>query len=207
MTPEPACQAAGLEAFAGGEPPAFATDAHRRICFWNEGAERLLLRSAERTLGRPCYETLDGRDVFGNRFCHESCALLAGQERGEPARPFELIVPCGAEGSLRVVGITAVRLQNRGHEPSALLHILRPDARASAARAQPARAAPPLSAREQDVLRCIASGLQNKEIAERLLISPATVRNHVHHLLGKLRVHSKLEAASLAHRSGWSGPE
>jgi DNA-binding NarL/FixJ family response regulator len=53
----------------------------------------------------------------------------------------------------------------------------------------------------------MAEGLQNKEIAQKLDISLATVRNHVHNLLEKLGVHSKLEAISLAYRAGWvAGP-
>jgi DNA-binding NarL/FixJ family response regulator len=53
----------------------------------------------------------------------------------------------------------------------------------------------------------VAAGLQNKEIAQKLGISLATVRNHIHNILEKLDVHSKLEAVSLAFRQGWvSGP-
>jgi DNA-binding NarL/FixJ family response regulator len=53
----------------------------------------------------------------------------------------------------------------------------------------------------------VAAGLQNKEIAHKLGISLATVRNHIHNILEKLDVHSKLEAVSLAFRQGWvSGP-
>ncbi len=53
----------------------------------------------------------------------------------------------------------------------------------------------------------MAAGLQNKEIAHKLGISLATVRNHIHNILEKLDVHSKLEAVSLAFRQGWvSGP-
>src|SRR5262249_49687214 len=64
---------------------------------------------------------------------------------------------------------------------------------------------PPLTEREQEILRFAATGLQNKEIADKLGISVATVRNHVHNLLDKLEVHSKLEAVSLAFRKGWVG--
>ena len=72
--------------------------------------------------------------------------------------------------------------------------------------------APPLTPREREVLRHIAAGLQNKEVAARLRLSTATVRNHVHHILDKLQVHSKLEAVSLAFQRGWvsapaGGPE
>ena len=54
----------------------------------------------------------------------------------------------------------------------------------------------PLTSREQEVLRLITSGLSNKEIAGRLSIAPNTVKNHVHHLLEKLKVRSRHEAAS-----------
>ncbi len=61
-----------------------------------------------------------------------------------------------------------------------------------------------LSERELDVLRAIASGLANKDIANSLHISVATTRNHVQHILKKLDVHSKLEAVALAFRNGWA---
>jgi DNA-binding NarL/FixJ family response regulator len=63
--------------------------------------------------------------------------------------------------------------------------------------------APPLTEREREVLRWVATGLQNKEVAQKLGISLATVRNHIHNILEKLDVHSKLEAVSLAFRRGW----
>jgi len=53
------------------------------------------------------------------------------------------------------------------------------------------------------VLRHVAAGLQNKEVAVQLGISVATTRNHIHNILEKLEVHSKLEAVSLAFREGW----
>ncbi len=61
-----------------------------------------------------------------------------------------------------------------------------------------------LSDRELDVLRAIASGQANKDIANSLHISVATTRNHVQHILKKLSVHSKLEAVALAFRNGWA---
>jgi DNA-binding NarL/FixJ family response regulator len=61
-----------------------------------------------------------------------------------------------------------------------------------------------LSDRELDVLRAIASGQANKDIANSLRISVATTRNHVQHILKKLDVHSKLEAVALAFRNGWT---
>ena len=60
-----------------------------------------------------------------------------------------------------------------------------------------------LTPREREILVWMAAGLQNKEIAKRLGLSLATVRNHIHNTLEKLAVHSKLEAVSLAYRNGW----
>jgi DNA-binding NarL/FixJ family response regulator len=56
---------------------------------------------------------------------------------------------------------------------------------------------PQLTMREQEILRLIRSGLSNKEIAGQLRIAPNTVKNHVHHLLDKLKVRSRHEAAWL----------
>jgi DNA-binding NarL/FixJ family response regulator len=61
-------------------------------------------------------------------------------------------------------------------------------------------AEPELTARESEILRFIRGGLSNKEIAVQLRIAPNTVKNHVHHLLEKLKVRSRHEAAWLAVR-------
>ena len=59
-----------------------------------------------------------------------------------------------------------------------------------------------LTSRELDVLRLLHHGLSNQEIACRLSISIATVKNHVHHLLEKLGAHSRGEAAAAGWRLG-----
>jgi NarL family two-component system response regulator LiaR len=57
-----------------------------------------------------------------------------------------------------------------------------------------------LTTREVEVLQLLAEGATSAEIAERLLISPNTVRTHVQGILSKLQVHSRLEAAAFAVR-------
>lgn len=61
----------------------------------------------------------------------------------------------------------------------------------------------PLTPREMDVLRELALGNDNLKVAERLRMSPNTVRTHVQNILSKLKVHSKLEAVTRAIREGW----
>lgn len=55
----------------------------------------------------------------------------------------------------------------------------------------------PLSARELEILQCLSLGMRRQEIAERLYLSPNTVRTHIHHVLHKLEVHSTLAAVTL----------
>ncbi len=59
-----------------------------------------------------------------------------------------------------------------------------------------------LSEREQEVLRLIAEGLSNLEIAERLVLSDKTVKGHVSNILGKLHLADRTQAAVFAWREG-----
>ena len=59
-----------------------------------------------------------------------------------------------------------------------------------------------LTEREREVLGLLAQGMSNAAIAERLVVSVHTVRNHVANLSAKLGAHSKLEAMSIAVREG-----
>jgi LuxR family maltose regulon positive regulatory protein len=65
----------------------------------------------------------------------------------------------------------------------------------------PERADPiaePLSRREIDVLRLLAAGRSNQEIASVLVIAESTVKMHVKHLYDKLDVHNRVEAITHA---------
>jgi LuxR family transcriptional regulator, maltose regulon positive regulatory protein len=56
----------------------------------------------------------------------------------------------------------------------------------------------PLTAREREILELVVAGLTNREIADRLVISPETVKKHIGTIYGKLGVHSRTEAAARA---------
>lgn len=56
----------------------------------------------------------------------------------------------------------------------------------------------PLTEREREVMTLVASGLQSGDIAERLFLSPETVKSHVHNALGKLGAHTRAHAVAIA---------
>lgn len=211
-----------------GDPPAIATDENHRIIFWNQGAERLLGRAGRQALGRNCHDLLGGVDPFGNRYCYADCPVSQAARQSQPVQPFEMEVPNGPSGR-RLFGVTTLRLPGEGPRSFTLVHFLQPidpslrlarivahlggaprDAASPASRVsdvattQTAGGEGALTEREREVLGCVAAGLQNKEIAGALDISVSTARNHVHRILEKLGVHSKLEALALGMRHGWA---
>jgi two-component system NarL family response regulator len=60
--------------------------------------------------------------------------------------------------------------------------------------------APALTARELEVLKLVARGMSNKDVADQLFISENTVKNHVRNILEKLHLHSRMEAVMYAVR-------
>ena len=65
-----------------------------------------------------------------------------------------------------------------------------------------AKAAVRMTARERQVVELISEGLSNKEIAERIHVATHTVKSHVHNILEKLALHTRLEVAAYAHDHG-----
>lgn len=216
--------AALLRLLSRSEVPTVATDLDGHVLWLNHEAEELFAGRDGRSAGRSCFDLVGGLDAFGNRFCHENCSLVAMSRRGEAIRGFEMVV----EGSSRreqPFNVTILKVPVPGTGGLALVHLFHPIDRqtqlalglerlgndrartAEAAPVRPPRAArPPLTPRQIEILEWMAVGLQNKEIAERLGIALATVRNHVHNVLQELEVHSKLEAVALAFFRGWVTP-
>lgn len=116
-------------------------------------------------------------------------------------------IQAGADGYLtkdravdEVVG--AVRAAYAGETLLPRAVILDIARRVAAARERSAERPPiePLTPREFEVLRALAQGLSSREICDRLFIAPNTLRTHVQNIMGKLHVHSKLEAVAFALR-------
>lgn len=191
---------------------AFVTDEDGEIVAWGEGATQLLGHDASSTVGRPCFEVLEGLDAFGNRYCVPDCPILQACRMGAPLRPHELALR-RADGTLARTFCVPTRVTVEG--APGLLYLLfehspfapppAPPSPPPPCRRGPAHAPSPLSrlsAREREVLIHLADGLAAPDIASTLSIRETTVRNHVQAVLRKLGVHSKLEAVVLAFKHG-----
>ncbi len=116
-------------------------------------------------------------------------------------------IQSGADGYLtkdRAVDdvVNAVRAANAGETLLPRSVIVGIAQRVAAARERGAerRQIEPLTPRELEVLKALTEGLSTPEICDRLFIAPNTLRTHVQNIMGKLRVHSKLEAVAFALR-------
>ncbi len=97
--------------------------------------------------------------------------------------------------------VRAIRQVHRGEpalHPTIARKLLQEVARPPALQPAPET----LTARELAVLRLIAQGLSNQEIADELVVSEATIRTHVSRILGKLHLASRTQAALYAVREG-----
>ncbi len=99
----------------------------------------------------------------------------------------------------------AIRAAARGEsflQPSIAAKVVAEFARLSSQSPRPQPLVEPLSERELEILRFVATGASNREIAAQLFITEGTVKNHVTNILGKLDVRDRTQAALKAKELG-----
>lgn len=203
-------EGAGLaQAFARTADGAFAVGPDGRIALWNGAAEKLLGYGAREALGRACCDLFAALDDAGNRLCYRGCHVMSLVTMGEAVQSFDMRTRTKS-GRPVWLNVSTLALPASAAGEALTVHLFR-DVTASksllalvqerlAAPAAPEANGEALSRRELEILRMIAAGAGTRATAERLHISPATVRNHVQHILDKLGAHSRLEAVAVATR-------
>ncbi|MFE1171624.1 LuxR C-terminal-related transcriptional regulator [Streptomyces sp. NPDC058773] len=147
--------------------------------------------------------------VSGLRTSHPYLRTVVLADRDDPRRAAAAL-QAGASGWVakdcslsRLLAVIRGVLRDETHLPPALLTgVLRELTAARKHRSESERLVESLTPREREVLRCMVAGLGRKAVAERLFLSPHTVRTHMQNVLGKLGVHSTLAAVALARRAG-----
>ncbi|HEY9374715.1 response regulator transcription factor [Streptomyces sp.] len=147
--------------------------------------------------------------VAGVRSAQPAVRTVVLAERDDPRRA-ALALQAGASGWVakdcslqRLLAVIRGVLRDETHlAPALLTGVLRELTAARKHRTESEQLVESLTPREREVLRCMVAGLGRKAVAERLFLSPHTVRTHMQNVLGKLGVHSTLAAVALARRAG-----
>jgi len=184
----------------------FAVGPDGRVVLWNRAAEKMLGWSAREVTGRTCCDVFVGVDEHGNRLCYQGCHVMSLVKLGEPIQHFDTqtrtktgkpvwldisILESPSSGSGGMLSIHLFRDVTATRELLRLVHD-----RLQAPSLPPDETT--LTRRELEVLRLMAGGANTKALAERLHVSPATIRNHAQNIFAKLGVHSRLEAVAHA---------
>jgi len=211
-----------LESTADG---AFAVNRNLEIVYWNQAAQAILGFGQDNTIGHPCYQVLQGLDECNRPFCKAFCRVADALSKREPVTSYDMRA-LTSKGDRQWLNMSVVYQQGAEDEDALIIHLFRDrmhnkDLEALFSRileaalngnGLPARVSTSnnarslfeeLTAREREVLALLAEGLSTRDIAQRLVISPNTVRNHIQPILEKLYVHSRAGAVAFAIRHGF----
>jgi len=189
----------------------FVIGADGRIVFWNRAAEKILGYTAREATGRPCCDLFAGLDDKGNRLCYRGCHVQTLVRMGEPVQSFDMRTRTKA-GRPVWLNISILDMPAEKQGGGLMVHLVRDvtatkelltlvhERLSTPAVGDGAAAASALTRRELDVLRLMALGANTKVAAEKLHVSPSTIRNHAQNMFSKLNVHSRLEAVAYATR-------
>jgi PAS domain S-box-containing protein len=210
-----------LNLFSKTSDAAIAIDSDQRIVLWNQSAEMLFGFTAKEALGRFCYDVIGSRTTLCHLSCQKNCfaQTMALKQQVVPTHDLQVHTKTGRTIWLSV---TTIVVPSQWRDLCLLIHLFRDvsrqkemehfvkqliDTAQKLAKSFETRqsedsgfalSATDLTAREREVLSLLAAGTSTKDVATELFISPATVRNHIHNILAKLGVQSRLEAVVLA---------
>jgi PAS domain S-box-containing protein len=205
----PAIESGLDQALARAGDGAFVIGGDGRIVLWNRTAERVLGYTAREVVGRPCCDVFVGVDDDGNRLCYQGCHVQNLVKLGDPIQSFDMHTRSKA-GKPVWINVSILATPPNGRSGPLTVHLFRDvtatkelltlvhERLAGPPNGERPEAASALTRREVEVLRLMMQGLNTAAAAEKLHVSPATVRNHVQNIFGKLGVHSRLEAVAYA---------
>lgn len=219
-----------FQALSRSRDGAFIMNKNNQIIFWNRAAQTLLGYTADEVAGKLCYEILGGRDDKGRTLCQRYCRIVVSAARGEILPNLDVLARTQS-GERLWINVTTFAIREAAPEVgNVIVHLFR-DASdkkdnerllnqilelAAERKNETERSAismpgtepvsdprfDALTPREREVLFLLAQGLGTEQMADMLSISPTTIRNHVHNVLSKLEVHSRLEAVAYAYQQG-----
>ena len=202
----------------------YAVDSRQRIVYWSPTAQQMLGWRPNEVVGQRCYDVISGSDYEGQRFCRHNCPTISAARKAKPVGNYD-VFSHRKDGSPVWLNVSIILPPEGGRNGICAVHVFRDvsDRRRSEQLAQitldtVARFSageegqvetkpypppgPPLTQRELEVLRLLASGVPTEDIAAALGVSRSTARNHIESILAKLGVHSRLQAVVYASRHG-----
>jgi PAS domain S-box-containing protein len=165
-----------------------AVDAEGRVVLWNRSAAKIVGYTSGEVLGRLCCHVLVANAGGRAPLCYNGCHVTAPGDHWGSSRRFALRTRTKAGAPLQLA-IDALPVHDSRGERSAVVHLFRYLGATASPDPLPTgdeRTDAGLTPRELEVLRLLAGGASTGAIAARLVVSPATVRNHVRNLLSKL---------------------
>ncbi len=194
------------DALARATVGVFTVGADGTIAMWNHTAMSIMgfsAREAAGALSCRLFASADG----GDRLCYRGCHGVAPIRIAKTAHNFD--VHTRTKTGVPVwLNVDALGVPGVNGRDGLTIHLFRDVTRMKTLLRlveewllgrEPPGEADALTRREREILGMLTSGLNTRAVAERLHVSPATVRNHVQKILDKLGVHSRLEAVAYAH--------
>ncbi len=216
-----------FQALASAADGAFVVNKEQHIIYWNQAAQDILGHASVDIIDQPCYEILAGCSDEDGVICHDHCRVAVEALSGGLVTNYDTRVRT-KENGLRWINMSTFTFPANGDGIGpVLVHLFRDvtqkkqqeqfiDQVLGAAQAFQIESSfhiltpepeemhiGDLTNRESEVLALLAKGLNTKDIASSLSISPSTVRNHIRNILQKFHVHNRLEAVVYALKHGF----